>query len=788
MADSNANTYIFSGANTATPQSITVNGAGIYLKEGTVKGYDYAKGIYSVDCGDVIGLSCKYAVSIMSGLIGLKFNTVLEPNTKVLCLVDTSRTNVAYIIGVISNASKVNDSLFNNSYVGTNGVSQVMQQLADGLSAQSSATENFNDGSMPNNLAPGESTIAAGSGAALELLHTFAALKATDLAKIECFMQDDMVRILSDTYQHISSFGDFNIYNENGQLNVQWKGTNSEAESFGNDSSGSVNLGSISDNKVDIGNPAEDFNSDGKWRFATYIGKVGNFIHLFVTDPNKFLDPDATNAVAGRFNFHVNEDGSFLCQSLSDIALEKVVRIPVAVEKKRWEDSKANDKFDAKTMRNWTTMGNENLWEMSYKLRDYGKWFSNVYCNSGFWGNSRFTNPTEAGMPDADPYAKDSARQQQDAGNWAGDFAKTQEAYATIRIFKDGTILLLDAYGNSLHMTGTGVQLSSINNLELSAANTLNIIAKDIAITGLNSFTAASTNGTAEVAGKYMARLHASQGPSIISSAASADDLTSLADGSALPTDTRMPAVMRTLKVGNPENNYASISLHTVGHNKNIIIKSPSIFISAKSFCLSSFRTVLSGIKSFSIKGLVRLKEGVAEFLAGKSRFNIIETTSVYSCKRQLPIETKLGSSANKEKSAVRVDDSIEDIAHIGTLGEDFLGDNISEQATTDLNYIFTSDFKFKRYAAASSESPLMQSITDQTLEANNDATNYEKKEISDDEFKLSANSGVPYPGQNNTIKTYSPTITDSAAQASREDTLKPKAFIQKLYYKYFKR
>lgn len=741
-----------------------INPAAI-LTIGKINSYDYAKGTYEIigDSGTT-NVQAIPATSIISSLLGIKSNYILEVGTPVLILRNPTKSGEAFIIGTIP-SSGVDSQTINNSYLNTDPASNVLSELLDKKSATNTGAASYISDSMPNNIAPGESVIQNGTGAALTLLQTFASLKASDLAKIECFIQDDMVRILNKTFQHISSFGDYNIYNENGQLNVVWKGTNEEFESFGNDAKGDLGLGSVSADVISgLENPEKDFNADGKWRFVNYIGKLGNFIHMFVTDPHAVLmkKADGADVASGRFGLHVNEDGSFLCQSLSDIVLEKVVRIPVATEKYRWEETEAGVGFDPKYMKNWTPQGDEDLWQMAYKLRDYSKWFSEGYCNSGFLGNDRFYKPDVNAMDEPDTWAKNDERKQVD-GNFKDTFDKTQEAYATIRIFKDGSIVLMDAYGSAISLAGGNVQISASKNLSLSATGNLNLTAKNVNITSIDSTTMASTRGSVDIVGDTLARLSSTNGYTIVESEMKDED----AINEAIKKDQRFKDLkdkMTCCESKKPIN----VLISAKGPDGNVVINATkSFFAKAKSALFTFDNFIINPLKAFVINKFVKVLNSAAYFMGSASFKDYVNSLKGFATKEQLPIETMLGQDANKLKSAVLFDDGMLDMYLKDDEVElEFLGFDIDAKDLSNFS-VTSPGFKFKEFKPEENNK-LMQSLTDQFLAQDEGESLDIGVELADKSKLQMGQAGMPWPGDAQ-MKKYTPRV----AWGSQEEAYK---------------
>ena len=346
----------------------------------------------------------------------------------------------------------------------------------------------------PVDLAEGEIMIDNLIGVALTLLRGMASLSAGDLARVECHLLDDMVRIISDTFVHYTAFGDMRIVNDGGKLNVIWHGTSHDHEAWGLENEGDpkVKLAG-SEDRVDLSN-IDSTTDEGRWRFSQYIGWLGNFISMFVTDPILTLGKIAeTPYRSGKAKLHVNTDGAIVIQTVADIVLEKVVRIPVPNQIRRDEDPKGNRADDSSLvssidgkqyLKTWKPSG--DLFEMAFQIRDYARWLNNAYSLGRFRQLERdYFVPTEAQTPDPERDALVKEKEEVNSGivNW-------QILYAAIRIYRDGSIQQVDAYGNSITMTKVGLQISTPQDLLLQAGGSINIMAgRDVNITGRQNVT-----------------------------------------------------------------------------------------------------------------------------------------------------------------------------------------------------------------------------------------------------------------------------------------------------------
>lgn len=326
----------------------------------------------------------------------------------------------------------------------------------------------------PIDLVEGEIDLSNLMNVGITFLRHLASLHAGDLAKVECFLLDDLVRVTSGTWRHHSAFGDERIYADGGRLNVEQHGAAYEHEAYGTLRPEDAKLPEDAQGRPDLtqAQQVEGFDDEGRWRYSQYIGWLGDFINLWVTDPPNVLGQLASDQLrSGKFRCHVSTDGGILVQSVAEVAIEKVVRIPVPMRLRREDDPAGNqstgnagaDTFN----KDWKPQG--NIFEVAFQLREYGRWLSNNWSLLRFRQMARdFKVPDEYEVP--------APRQDMDDGRDL-QAPNTVLAYACIRILRDGAIVWVDAYGNSMHSTANGITLSSARDLTFEAAGSINMMA-----------------------------------------------------------------------------------------------------------------------------------------------------------------------------------------------------------------------------------------------------------------------------------------------------------------------
>ncbi len=406
-----------------------------------------------------------WAASVMAGLVGLRTTYVPSVGTRVTFTVNRER---GYALGAMAK-----EAIFPAHKETVTGD---LEARAKNRKLYSQETAFAVDGHNPaRDALEGELDMTNLMGVGVSFLTSIAKLQAGDLAKVEACLHNDMVRIVSQTFKHFSAFGNYEVYND-GRLNVRWNGTSYDHETWGKENeadpkveadAGEIELGDI--------NALED---NFRARFSHFIGHLGGFINTYVTDPGKALGELGEAAYrSGRFRAHVGMDGTLLVQSVGEIALERVVRIPVPHEKKTWDDpsgNKATDfaNLDLSPLKKWNYSAPENMWHAAYQLRHYARWLSSMFSLARYRQlNKDWTVPSEAQTPAPDVHSAEADREQADP---AGEYYET---YATIRIMRDGSIVNMDGHGSAIMMSAGNVQVSAAKNLTLEAAGDINVVA-----------------------------------------------------------------------------------------------------------------------------------------------------------------------------------------------------------------------------------------------------------------------------------------------------------------------
>jgi len=414
---------------------------------------------------------CVWGAGVFSGMLGFNMNYLPPIGTQVVVV----KGSPSVVVGARSSFSGNSHHNDLNTATGELGLRD------QGISKETKedGAKSFDQTGLPSDLLPGEFDLSNVYGVAITLLNNLAKLGAGDLAKVECHLLNEMVRILSVNFKQHTAWGDIEFYND-GRLNLVINGTSYPHESAGLENPGDAKYTADSSKGVNL-QDIDAINDTGRWRLAQYVGFLGNFIHTIIADPPAAMGSIAKGALqAGKAKIHVHNDGTIMCQSVSEIVLERVTRIPVPRMKKRWEDEtgvKAAD-FDGlekKFLKIWNEKP-ENIHHTAYQLREYARYLSLFHSYGRFLqlsqGNkAEYELPSEADSPAPSRTNKEADVQQANSG------VEEYATYSTFRIMRDGSIVIWDGYGSSVIMSHGDIHHSAVNNFSIEAAGDVRIVA-----------------------------------------------------------------------------------------------------------------------------------------------------------------------------------------------------------------------------------------------------------------------------------------------------------------------
>jgi hypothetical protein len=360
------------------------------------------------------------------------------------------------------------------------------------------------DYGMPNDTIPGDRSWQNELGVMLGVFRSFATLKASDLAKIETFLIDDLVRITAQNLQEYTSLGEYTIRNDNGRLDMEWLASTVLNESL--DQAGAngqvtgMGYQEVSDPDYDSKRPIPTNNVDpisyeaGRWRLKTFVGYLGDFLQMFLIRPSSVvgdgeLGKESKDEI-GLFQDYLDLSGHRISRSVIGHGMHKSHQIAVPVKKYDFDDpegdTSAPDQSEKKDFK-FDESGVKGLVGMSCQLRDYFAWIYNSYAPTNRmdykkdWiipdenscprpNSSSITSPQNNGFFRQFP-SKVSLQvaEKNTKSIWSGE--------AWSHILPDGSYSMRDTWGSSIDTRAGHMWLSCSNDLTLFAGRNVVILA-----------------------------------------------------------------------------------------------------------------------------------------------------------------------------------------------------------------------------------------------------------------------------------------------------------------------
>lgn len=402
------------------------------------------------------------ALPVFGGLMGFNVNAKLAAGS----IVEFSYGNPSFIHAVLPEGNMDWLNARNRSMVW----GDAMKALEKG-----GDVEHFSN--CPFDMVEGEFEIGNLFGVAMQFLFTMMRMSAGDRAAVECHLINDMVRVVSHQYRHFSGIGEDLIF-DHGRPTFE-RSWSSYRHELANKMTDGEPLATMRGDEIDH-EPLDEnkrWQDVGRYRLLEFIGFAGDFIHSFVTDPPTVINQlAATPLYSGKSLIHRNSDGTLLLQSVADIKLERVVRIPVPKRQKHHEDPELTKSRKYRSLTppevlRLPDLPKDDTFQLAYHLRSYSRWLSQVHGYARCLQLDEYKVPSEAETQEPDWYSMEKDKLEQK------NAMEYFDSYACITIIRDGSILLHDVYGSTVTMSNGNLQLSSSRHIDIEAAGDIRMIA-----------------------------------------------------------------------------------------------------------------------------------------------------------------------------------------------------------------------------------------------------------------------------------------------------------------------
>ncbi len=410
-------------------------------------------------------------IHIVATTLGFKESIVYPIGAQVLCLRASGDTCI--IFGIIPDHDVGRISFFSRAFLGTEDTnSQDAPSNTQGYkeNAINIITNNI---CRPTDVAEGEYVISNELGVLFGLLQELALLKGSELAQVQCYLLDDLVRIISHNFQHWTSMGEVNIWHDGKALMAEYGATHLSGESIG--------IPQTTKNKdkpfVEGDPPKPDDSSDyykidaderlkAIERLKIFVGRLGDFFHLFLARPDDETKRDLSGEMTGRFDrglldTHISADGRLSVRSVNSMSFEKVSWIRVPLRVRTPEDPKGDDttdiEFEKKPPFEWdnSMKVRENPVGYFLQLRDYLAYTQDKYNYLNFKKYKKDFKISDSAK-DNEKSLKEIKDIDPDTETKLGDY---QLRNAGVYFMDNGGITIKDAWGSALVFEGGDISL-----------------------------------------------------------------------------------------------------------------------------------------------------------------------------------------------------------------------------------------------------------------------------------------------------------------------------------------
>lgn len=484
-----ANNATNAGATSARSRENDLENGRLYI--GVVQTVDYLTKTATVAVGSRQVSGCIYVAGSLASFFGVINQAMPLPGASVL-LSYMGSGGTSLIIGTLGDLAP---TLKTGTYAITGDHELIATQCEAFKQDSSKLKGGIQKGlPLPLNLLPGELNMTTGLGPAFKLLYNFAQLSASDAAKVEAHVLNDMVRIVDNYFVHHSCGGDELIWGAGGSCTKEEHFTGVLYEAEGKLSENDVLAdGEIASMNYDVPESVDNIYSDtGRWRLSTYYGFLGDMIHKWVTTPTEVMSNIMEESFrAGQFRSWVGSDGTYCIQAAGGIQLEVTQFVVIPAILKSWNDptfdmEKAMDDLDAEFLKVWGKGPDwEDLTVAVWQLNYYSKYLTLWHSLARFrqlQNKGYCTIPTETDAPMRTPVAGEEERIQ--AIPEANYPVPEDTSHAIFSMDPGGSIALVSQGKTSVVLNNGSIQFACPGNIEIQAGGTVSIQGKNVSVRG----------------------------------------------------------------------------------------------------------------------------------------------------------------------------------------------------------------------------------------------------------------------------------------------------------------
>ena len=359
-----------------------------------------------------------------------------------------------------------------------------------------------------SDLLPGELELSSGLGTSFRLLYNFAQLSASDAAKVEACLLNDMVRIVDNYFVHHTCGGDEFIWESGGYCTKENHFSSVLYEAEGKIKKDDELVKQESAEYVySIPDAVEEpYTETGRWRLSQYYGFLGDMIHRWVTSPTEVMSNIMEGSFrTGQYRSWVGSDGTLMVQAAGGVQIEVTQHIVIPSILKAWNSpdfdmEKALEDLNSEFLSVWGSGPDWDdmkvaVWQLNYYSKYIALWKSLTRFRQ--LQEKQFCKiPTEKSddVPERTPTAGEDDR---NSANPSANSPMPQESgHAILSMDTGGSIALVSGGSTSMVMSNGSIQLACPGNIEVQAGGSVILQGKNVAITGAQNVAITSLFGS----------------------------------------------------------------------------------------------------------------------------------------------------------------------------------------------------------------------------------------------------------------------------------------------------
>jgi hypothetical protein len=344
-------------------------------------------------------------------------------------------------------------------------------------------------------------------GVAFTMLHAMATMRASERSKIDMFMFDDLVRIVSDQYQHFTSMGEYHVYNDGGSVTMEFAGSSHQPEVFGKDDyEDAFTEGERTEDWRNIELAPGVAEQDMKRRFQMYFGGMGDMLQFFLANPPPEDETRSNESVyQGLFHLGLEGSGRMMARSPSGFSLQRSDRIAVPKRIKAPWDPEGNKEEDEQNivLKRPFAFDADHPYARNLQLRDELSYEAARNYQHFDALDKDYHVPESEDLQDLDDQY-DRVRGSEE------NFSTSQGANSLFNLEADGSIVIRDTWGSEIVMRGGNIILAPAGDLMMQSGKSIvSMAGDDHIIRAKNSVDLSATDGDVRLKSQGNMHLHA---------------------------------------------------------------------------------------------------------------------------------------------------------------------------------------------------------------------------------------------------------------------------------------